>query len=147
MSEQEYITTRIDDQLKWFRKKSAANKNYNYRIKGFIIICSMLIPLIAGLENMSVFLVSYNRIILGCLGAIVAILAGIASLMRFHEKWLNYRNTAEKLKREKFFFETSTEPYNKPGAFNLLVKRVEDILNTENTDWNNLVKEDIFKAE
>jgi hypothetical protein len=51
------------------------------------------------------------------------------------EHWIEYRATAESLRKEKFLFLTQTEPYDKDAAFHLLVQRVEALLSKENTDW------------
>jgi Protein of unknown function (DUF4231) len=49
--------------------------------------------------------------------------------------WIEYRATAESLKKEKFLFLTQTDPYDKDDAFHLLVERVEALLSKENTEW------------
>ena len=41
------------------------------------------------------------------------------------EHWIEYRATAESLRKEKFLFLAQTEPYDKDDAFDLLVKRVD----------------------
>jgi hypothetical protein len=48
---------------------------------------------------------------------------------------IEYRATAESLKKKKFLFLTQTDPYNKDDAFHLLVQRVEALLSNESTDW------------
>ena len=49
--------------------------------------------------------------------------------------WIEYRATAESLRKEKFLFLAQTEPYDKDDAFDLLVQRVEALLSNKNTDW------------
>ena len=49
--------------------------------------------------------------------------------------WIEYRATAESLRKEKFLFLAETEPYDKDDAFDLLVQRVENPLSNKNTDW------------
>jgi hypothetical protein len=41
------------------------------------------------------------------------------------EHWIEYRATAESLRKEKFLFLTQTEPYDKDDAFPVLVQRVK----------------------
>jgi hypothetical protein len=60
--------------------------------------------------------------------------AGFAGVL-LQEHWIEYRATAESLRREKFLFLTQTEPYDKDDAFHLLVQRVEALLSNENTEW------------
>ena len=54
MTEEEYIKTRIDDQITWYSDKAAKNKLFNHWTKGLIIVFSATIPLFAGLEFLKV---------------------------------------------------------------------------------------------
>jgi hypothetical protein len=69
------------------------------------------------------------------MGVGVATIGGLLSLYRFQEKWVEYRVTAENLKREKYFFLTGTAPYEADDKFQILVMRVEAILAAENVQW------------
>ena len=69
------------------------------------------------------------------MGVAMATIGGLLSLYRFQEKWIEYRVTAESLKREKFFFLTGTAPYDVDDRFQTLVTRVEAILAAENVQW------------
>ncbi len=71
----------------------------------------------------------------GIMGIAVAAIGGLLSLYRYQEKWVEYRVTAENLKREKYFFLTATEPYHGDDKFTVLVARVETILAAENMQW------------
>jgi hypothetical protein len=68
-------------------------------------------------------------------GALVAITAGGVSLWRLQELWIEYRATAEALKREKMLFLTQAPPYDTPQAFGEFVTRVEALLGSENATW------------
>ena len=90
--------------------------------------------------NLDTFGEGYEFII-GALGAAVAILSGMLGFFKFQEKWINYRTTSEQLKKEKYLYETGTEPYNQAGkSFNLLVKNCEALISGENTEWNNYIR-------
>ena len=130
---EKYITDRLQDQIDWYSRKSTTNKKYNYFLKAAILIISTSIPLISGISGLDDKTV---RIVLGILGAIVAILTGLVSLFKFQEKWTNYRTTSETLKHEKYLFLTKTSPYNVADSFGALVNRVESIISRENSDWN-----------
>jgi hypothetical protein len=69
------------------------------------------------------------------LGVFVAVIASLLGLLQLQERWIEYRGTAESLRREEFLFLTQTEPYDKNDAFHLLVQRVEALLSKENTEW------------
>ena len=75
------------------------------------------------------------QVLTGAMGVAVATIGGLLSLYRFQEKWIEYRVTAESLKREKFFFLTGTAPYDVDDRFQTLVTRVEAILAAENVQW------------
>ena len=75
------------------------------------------------------------KIAIGALGIVVAVIASLLGLLQLQEHWIEYRATAESLRKEKFLFLTQTEPYDKDDAFHLLVQRVEALLSKENTEW------------
>ncbi len=131
MEAEEYVSERLDGQQKWYSKKSGINKDYHYRIKIVTIILAVLIPLLSGLDS--------SALIVGGLGALVAILTTISGVMKFEKKWINYRTASERLKREKLLWQTKTAPYDKDNAFTLLVTRVETIINVENGDWGDYI--------
>lgn len=133
MTELEYIQTRIDDQIKWYSEKASTNKLLNHWTKGIIIVFSASIPLVAGLEFCSVL----KNTILGVLGSLIAILSGFSGLLKFQEKWTEYRTTAETLKHEKILFQTKTGPYSEEKEpFKLLVTRTENLVSKEHSAWS-----------
>ncbi len=72
---------------------------------------------------------------IGVIGLVVAVLAGIVSLCRFQENWIEYRAVAESLKQEKYLYLARAEPYKADQPFELLVQRVEALLRSETTGW------------
>lgn len=138
MNEEDYLKNRIDDQINWYNAKAHTNKNYHYTSKALIIIISSIIPLIAGIEIDSRF----KNIILGLLGTSIAVLTGLTALLKFQEKWSEYRMTTEAAIQEKILFQTLSGPYDKqPEPFKLLVKRVENLLSKEHDHWSQYINE------
>jgi hypothetical protein len=136
MTEQEYIKTRSDDQLTWYSDKATTNKLLNYWTKSLIIVFSATIPLVAGLE----FCPAIKNIVLGILGSLIAILSGLSGLLKFQEKWTEYRTTSETLKHEKILFQTKTGPYNEEAEpFKLLVTRTENLVSKEHSAWSQYI--------
>jgi hypothetical protein len=136
MTEQEYIKTRIDDQITWYSDKASTNKLYNHWTKGLIIVFSAIIPLIAGLE----FYLTVKNIILGILGSLIAILSGLSGLLKFQEKWSEYRTTSETIKHEKILFQTKTGPYcEEVEPFKILVTRTENLVSKEHSAWSQYI--------
>ena len=136
MTEQDYIKTRIDDQITWYSDKATSNKLLNHWTKGLIIVFSSTIPLVAGLD----FCSEVKNIILGILGSLIAILSGLSGLLKFQEKWTEYRTTSETLKHEKILFQTRTGPYNEESEpLKLLVTRVENLVSKEHSAWSQYI--------
>jgi len=80
------------------------------------------------------------QVVVGFLGFIIAIIAGVVALYEFQENWVEYRTTCESLRHEKYLFLTQTEPYNVDNPFPLFVQRVESLVSTENTKWSQLIR-------
>jgi hypothetical protein len=99
------------------------------------ISCAAIIPFLVGFISDINSAGIYLKILVGALGAAIAILTGIQSLFRFQEHWVQYRSTAEALKREKIFFQTKVGAYGDDKAFVLLVQQVESILSAEQGGW------------
>lgn len=136
MTEEQYIKERIDDQIKWYSNKATSNKILNHWTKGTIIVFSATIPLLAGIN----FCAELKNIILGILGALIAVLSGLSGLLKFQEKWTEYRTTSETLKHEKILFQTKTGPYSEESEpFKLLVTRTENLVSKEHSAWSQYI--------
>ena len=131
ISPEEYIEQRLSDQIGWYDSKSGANQCWFKRLRFAEIVAAATIPFLAGFAGNS-FLI---KIAIGALGVVVAVLASLLGLLQLQEHWIEYRASAESLRKEKFLFLTQTDPYDKDDAFHLLVQRVEALLSKENADW------------
>lgn len=132
MTPEEYIEQRVVDQINWYDIKSQNSQKWFKRIRGLEIVSAGAIPLFAGFGGGE----SWSVIVVGILGAIVAILASVLSLNQFQENWIEYRTTCESLKHEKYLFLTKTEPYNEKEPFGLFVQRIESLISKENSAWS-----------
>lgn len=133
MSPEEYLNDRLDDQIKWYDEKSAWNQTWFKRLRTLEILFAVAIP----------FLISHItgdggllRLIAGAMGVAVALVAGLVTLYRFQENWVEYRTTAEILKHEKYLYLTQSAPYEGHDAFHLLVATIESVISKENTGWS-----------
>jgi hypothetical protein len=131
MAPEEYIEQRLSDQIGWYDRKSGANQCWFKRLRFAEIVAAATIPFLAGFAGNS-FLI---KIAIGALGVVVAVFASLLGLLQLQEHWIEYRSTAESLRKEKFLFLTQTDPYDKDDAFHLLVQRVEALLSKENAEW------------
>jgi hypothetical protein len=132
MAPEEYIEQRLNDQIDWYDRKSATNQRWFRRLRFAEIVAAATIPFLSGFSGNSLQI----KIAIGSLGVLVAVIASLLGLLQLQEHWIEYRATAESLRKEKFLFLTQTEPYHKDDAFHLLVQRVEALLSKENTEWS-----------
>ena len=131
MAPEEYIEQRLNDQIVWYDRKSGTNQRWFKRLRFAEIVAAATIPFLSGFAGNSLPI----KIAIGALGVLVAVVASLLGLLQLQVHWIEYRATAESLRREKFLFLTQTEPYDKDDAFHLLVQRVEALLSNENTEW------------
>ena len=118
MNEEKYIKERVQNQIDWYSKKSALNKKLHLWFRGLIIVFSATIPFLTGLiEDKSKSL----TIIVGVLGVLIAVLTSLTALMKFQEKWSEYRTTSETLKHEKYLYETKSGPYDNERTDNFKI--------------------------
>jgi len=134
MEQEEYLKNRVDDQITWYDRKSVSNQRWFYRLRVVEIAAAATIPLLSGYTDPF----SNLKIIIGILGLLTAVIAGMLALYQFQENWTAYRSTCESLKQEKYLFLTKTEPYNGSDPFPLFVQRVESILSKERTAWTQI---------
>lgn len=129
----QYIEERLNNQIQWYSQKSQhAQKMYkSFQITEIIIAAT--IPLLSGYTTDYVII----AIIVGVLGAIIAIIETISKLFKWHENWIEYRTTCELLKYHKYLYLTQSSPYNpaEETIDNLFVQNIEDIISSENNQW------------
>lgn len=129
----QYIDSRVDNQINWYDKKSqAAQKKYKL-FQTIEIIMAALIPLLSGYATVHIII----PIAIGILGAFIAIIESITKLNKYHENWIQYRTTCEMLKYHKHLYLTQTYPYNPSTETieNTFVRNIEEIISSENSQW------------
>ena len=141
MNEDEYMTARVDNQIDWYDRKSKESQYWFKFLRGFEIIAAAAIPLIAGFAK-DPFPVA---LVVGLLGASIAVISSIVSLNQFEENWTEYRTACESLKHEKFLFLTRAEPYHEDQPFSLFVQRVESMISKENSAWSQYTQASLEK--
>lgn len=141
MTEQDYLSQRIDDQINWYSKKSTFNKNRYLLFKALVIIFSSSIPVLAIMitENDQLL-----KMIVGMAGVLIVVIEGILSLYKYKDIWLEYRLTSEMLNREKLLYLTGAGPYKTKKSFQDFVEKAESIMSKENQSWltNQIKKEE-----
>jgi len=148
MTPEEYIEKRVEDQIRWYDRKSLTNQKIFKRLRITEIVSAALIPFLSAISIGRPEASLIRTIAVGLLGIAVTIIASVLSLGKHHENWIDYRTICESLKKEKFLFQTRVEPYNADDAFRLLVQRIETLISKENTNWAQfMMKPDQQKAD
>ena len=132
----EYISTRLDPQIKWYDEKSVhAQKRYK-QFQVVEIILAAFIPLLSGYTS----LCDLIPIIIGILGAIIVIIESVTKLYKYHENWIQYRSTCEMLLYQKQLYLTRSFPYNPNDETvdNIFIKNMEEIMSAENRHWKSI---------
>ena len=156
INEQDYLTSRLDDQINWFDRKASWNQSWYKRLKVIEIIFAASIPFLTSYiateivasdaqQNASQLLSldpnNLLKIVVGFFGLSIAVISGILSLHKFQENWVEYRHSCEALRKEKYLYITRVEPYNIDKPFPLLVKRVEGLLLNETDQWTQYIRQ------
>ena len=131
MNQQEYIEQRLDNQITWYDTKSQYNQRAYKRLRVFDIVAASAIPLLSAGDRLG----DYAGIVVGVLGASIAVATGVSALFKFHELWIQYRTIAETLRHHKYLFLTQSRPYHEADAFSTLVDAVEGVISKENSSW------------
>ena len=129
MGKEDYIEQRLEDQIAWYDDKAGWNQRWFKRLQVVIIVAGALVPFVSGLGTDAGV---WDDVVVGVL---VAALTAVLGLYKFQENWVQYRATAESLKREKYVFLAGVPPYAGDEAFDLLVERVEGLMLSEHANW------------
>ena len=136
MEQDQYLQDRVEDQISWYDNNSKSNQTWFKSLRIIEIVSAAIIPFIAGFSDS----VPFGAIIIGALGIVIAVCAGLSALNKYQENWLTYRTTCETLRHEKFLFLTKTKPYDDNEAFNQFVGRIENLISKENIQWARITK-------
>ena len=119
------------------RPLSQKNQSWFKVLRVTEIVCAAKIPFVAGFSDS----IPYGQVLIGGLGVIIAIYAGLSVLNKYQENWSTYRTTCETLRHEKYLFLTGCQPYDGEGALNKFVERIEGLIPKENTQWSRFKNE------
>lgn len=136
MEQDKYLQDRVEPEINWYDKKSKFNKILFMTLQIIEITSAAIIPFLAGYNES----IPHGSIIVGILGIVIALCAGLSSLYKFQENWLLYRTTCESLRHEKYLFLTKSKPYENEDSFNQFVINVENLISKENTQWAHRAK-------
>jgi hypothetical protein len=118
---------RLEDQLSWYDRGAITNKRRYRQIKLLQLLTAAGVPVAAAL--------SATGWVTAGLGGLILVLEGLQQLGQYHDTWISYRGTSERLKTEKFLFLARAGPYARQGRERLLAERVEDLVSQEHVKW------------
>ena len=121
-------------QFEWYDTKAISNKRYHRGMKISQIVLAAILPVAVTLFPVTTSEFWQNTIILT--SVLLIILEALESYLNYQKKWMNYRTTAEGLRREEQMYKTGTKEYE--GADNpekLFVERVMALTSQENRYW------------
>ena len=131
-----YIKSRFEDQLQWYSKRASADKRAYQIYQTGIGVLSAIVTVTVGIglhyrDNVAWPIASLIA------SATVALLTGLQKTFRFRENWVEYRTTAEDLKKERHYHILRCGDYARhESPDQLFVERVEAMISQQNTRWN-----------
>ncbi len=111
LNPREYLEQRVRDQIDFYDRKSLWNQSWFKRLRVVEIIAAAMIPFLTAIPDTTTM-----RYVVGGLGVLITVVAGILALFQFQERWTEYRTTCESLRTERLLFLTKAEPYTDGGA-------------------------------
>ena len=124
-----YLKQRYECQVEWYDKKASRNKLYSQGFQWTAIIISACIPVLVASMPARKWLTIPLAIVL-------AIATAALKTFKFEENWISYRTVAERLKKEKYYYDAgATEYATAEDRRRLFVERVEALISSENTLW------------
>ena len=128
-----YLSTRVEDQISWYGKRSSQLKRRYHWFKGSTIAIGGLIPLCIAISDL---FGDWLKYLAGLFGALISILEGISGMLKDKETFLAYRAANQALIREKMQYQSKSGKYAAGGnAFPIFVESCESIMAGENTQW------------
>lgn len=126
----EYYKNRFQDQLSWYENKAIYYKRIDLLLNIIIYISAVLVPV-----SIAILPSTYRFIQIG-LSVELLICLFISRVYKPEGNWLNYRSTAELLKREAILFQSAAGEYgSSERAYETFIEHVESIISRENTLW------------
>jgi hypothetical protein len=130
---------RLEQQIRWYDRKSMAAQRYFRRAKIAEITCAALVP----------FMVKIQTTVAAVLGVVVVVLEGMQQVSQWSQNWITYRSTCEALRHEKYSYMARSGVYEGKSdeeARRILAQRVESLVSTEHAKWISRQEYDISKT-
>jgi len=130
----EQILQHVEDARAWYDRNAKRNMHWFQRLRAVSLAVTILIPVLLLLPGPSLTW----KIVAGLFGATAAFCQGLEGIHQYHEHYLAWRSTAERIEHEQFQYKAGIGPYT-PTATNdpihLLAQRVDALTTQENQQW------------
>lgn len=134
----DYFNNRYMNQQEWYSKKARQNKKWYKRIQFTLITFAAITPILIVIDYIAENLF-YLRWISVISAILVTITASSLKGFKYQENWVQYRTTAEMLKKEKYYYKADINHYEKAtDKKKLFVNRVEELISSENRIWQTI---------
>lgn len=121
-------------QFEWYDTKAVSNKNYHRRMKITQIGLAAILPV-----AVTIFPVTASTVwqtVITVAAVLLIIFEALESYLNYQKKWMNYRTTAEGLRREEQMFKTRTQEYEDvDDPEKKFIERVMALTSQENRYW------------
>lgn len=136
----EYVTTRLADQIEYYDNRSTKFQNEHYRLSVAGIILTAAIPIL----TLFLDIAPWTKYIIALVGAISSVLTSVLFLRRSKENWIESRSICEALKSEKEKYLHNCGQYQNLSQVDrdsLLVETCEALMNEERSNWSTRMKD------
>ncbi len=138
----DYIKERLEKQMDYYHNKSVRLRREYYILSSIMIVFNAIIPVLSiGLDTSG-----FLKYIIATMSAAASILSSLQLLRKTKETWINYRDTYEKLKKEKVLFLSSADRY-KDASMDAFIINCESIMESERNSWKSLNQKEYIKKE
>jgi Protein of unknown function (DUF4231) len=132
------VWDRLEDQLGWYDRRAIVNQRRYRQIKVLQLVAAASVPVAAAL--------SAEPWVTAALGGLILVLEGLQQLFQYHDTWISYRGTCERLKREKSLFLARAGLYARPNRERRLAEQIERLISQEHVHWVT-TQEEALQAE
>ncbi len=141
-----FLKERWLDQTIWFDKRASTTQSWYRKLRLFIVIGGVIVPVLLGLELDDEYNKIKSRVVMG-LSLSIASCVAVEEFFNFGEKSLNYRKAAETMKGEWWKFQTLTGKYSKfsniDTALPVFAQRVEQIIESDLQNFTEMMDEQL----
>jgi len=124
----DYFMKRYMGQITWYDQKAVFNKKIFMWYQRIVIFLGALIPIIVAIGSYVPFIKEYSGLLSAVISGVIAVVAALDKLQQPMSNWYNYRNIAENLKKEQYYYDFKIPPYQNLSEMamkRLFVERVE----------------------